>query len=128
METWGIASSQALVGDAGVHTCPTCGQRASRWIVVSYRYFHIARVFSFLIGRTYFAICDSCTSGVRISPADTGLKLSNRAIPLRYRHGWLFTIAAIGTLAASIIVSSHLTRPSPNADIAPVSVRGITNS
>lgn len=95
MIVWGTGSGQSTLGEAGEFDCPACGEKSTFSAIVNYSYFHIWWLFSFLIGRKYFIVCDSCQNGKSVDKSMIRSKYAKDNIPFIRRRGWLLCFGAI---------------------------------
>ncbi|MCD8139413.1 MAG: zinc ribbon domain-containing protein [Planctomycetaceae bacterium] len=93
---WGSGGGHAVLGELPEEQCEACGAKSTATALVTYRYWHLWYLFSFLVRREYFKACSACGAVVPFDKTEARLQFPKDNIPFIRKRGWLAVIALIG--------------------------------
>ena len=123
MIVYGSGGGVAKLGDVGETTCPACGESSNLSAIVTYRYWHIWYILSFLVGRDYYVVCDKCENAAPISAAQAKQQFPRDTVPFIRKSGWLLVaipvlffvlVGAFGSWSSNKKMAAFLAEPQVN--------------
>ncbi len=105
---WGSGEGRSVMGDMPATKCATCGQMSPRTAVVLFKYFHLWYLFSFLTGRDYMTICNSCGGVAELDKAEADANFPSDNIPFLRKRGWMLFVGAILAIVFFVAVGSYM--------------------
>ena len=102
----GSGGGQSVLGAAGTHECPACGQTSSFSAVCNYEYAHLWWLCSMVTKRNYFLKCDNCQSLTPVEKSAIREQFPKDNIPFLRRRGWMIFAAIVAVIVAVIFFES----------------------
>ncbi|MCC8189693.1 MAG: hypothetical protein LIP77_03510 [Planctomycetes bacterium] len=120
MIVFGSGERHSVLGDAGTHPCPECGEEAPFRAVCNYSFFHLWWLFRVVRHREYAIVCTACGAATPVDRNTIRQGFRSDNIPFLNRYGGLLLLLVIGCFFARGVMAENEKRSRNAARLAAV--------